>query len=58
MVVAKSRERLGVSKRAAQRCDVERFNPKKLNELEVKKKYQIKISKCLQLWRTEMIART
>jgi len=58
MVVAKSRERLAVSKRAAQSCDVERFNLRELNELEVRKKYQIEISRRLQLWRTEMKART
>jgi hypothetical protein len=42
-VVAKFWERLAVSKQAAQIFDVERFNPKKLNELEVRKQYQIKI---------------
>ena len=31
------------SKQAAQICDVERFNLRKLNELEVKKQYQVKI---------------
>jgi hypothetical protein len=36
-VVAKVRERLAVSKQAAKKYDVERFNPKKLNELEVRK---------------------
>jgi endonuclease/exonuclease/phosphatase family metal-dependent hydrolase len=43
LVVAKVRERLAVSKQAAQKFDVERFNLKKLSELEVRKKYQIKI---------------
>jgi len=43
-VVAKVRERLAVSKQAAQRFDVERFNLKKLNELEVRKLYQIEIT--------------
>jgi len=42
--VAKFRERLAVSKQAAQRNDGERFNLRKLNELEVRKQYQIKIS--------------
>jgi len=43
-VVAKVRERLAVSKQAAQQFDVERFNLRKQNELEVRKQYQIKIS--------------
>jgi len=34
---------LAVSKKAAQKCDVERFNLRKLNVLEVRKQYQIKI---------------
>jgi len=38
------RERLAVSKQAAQKFDGERFNIKKLNELEVRKQYQINIS--------------
>ena len=42
-MVAKVRERLAVSKQAAQRFDVERFNLTKLSELEVRKQYQIKI---------------
>jgi len=36
-VVAKVRERLAVSKRAAQKFDGERFNLRKLNELEIRK---------------------
>jgi hypothetical protein len=43
-VVAKVRERLAVSEQAAQKFDTERFNLKKLSELEVRKQYQIKIS--------------
>jgi len=43
-VVAKFRERLTVSKQAAQRFDGERFNLRKLNELEIRKKYQIEIT--------------
>jgi len=43
-LVAKVRERLAISKQAAQKFDVERFNLRKLNELEVKKQYQINIS--------------
>jgi hypothetical protein len=42
-VVEKVRERLGLSKQAAQKFDAERFNLKKLSELEVRKQYQIKI---------------
>jgi hypothetical protein len=42
-VVAKGRERLAVSKQAAQKFDVEGFNLRKLSELEVRKQYQIKI---------------
>ena len=39
------RERLAVSNQAAQKFDGERFNLRKLNELEVKEKYQIEITK-------------
>jgi hypothetical protein len=35
-VVAKLRKKLAVSKQAAQKFDGERFNPRKLNELEFK----------------------
>jgi len=44
LVVAKVRERLAISKQAAQRYEEERFYLRKLNELEVSKQYQIKIS--------------
>jgi len=43
-VVAKVRERLAVSKQAAQKFDGERFKLRKLNELEVRKQYQIEIT--------------
>ena len=43
-MVAKLREGVAVSKQAAQKFDVERFNLRKLSELEVRKQYQIKIS--------------
>jgi hypothetical protein len=43
-VIAKLRERLAVSKQAAQKFDGEKFNLRKLNELEVKEKYQIEIT--------------
>jgi hypothetical protein len=36
--------RLAASKQAAQRFDGERFNIRKLNELEVRKQYQIEIT--------------
>jgi len=44
LVVAKGRERLAVSKQETQRFDVERFNLRKLNDLEVRKQYQIEIT--------------
>jgi hypothetical protein len=44
LVVAKVRERLAVSKQVAQKLDGERFKLRKVNELEVMKKYQIEIS--------------
>jgi hypothetical protein len=44
LVVAKVRERLAVRKQAAQNFDGERFNLRKLSELEVKEKYQIEIT--------------
>jgi hypothetical protein len=43
LVVAKVRERLAVSKRAAQKINTERFNVKKLNEGDVNKQYQVTI---------------
>ena len=44
-MTAEVREGWIVSKKAVEKLDVERFNLKKLNELEVSKQYQIKISK-------------
>jgi hypothetical protein len=44
LVVAKIRHRLSVSKQAAQRFDSEKFNFEKLNGVEVKEQYQVKIS--------------
>jgi hypothetical protein len=44
LVVAKVRERLAVSKRAAQKIDTEGFNVKKLNKGDVKEEYQVAIS--------------
>jgi len=43
-VVAEVRERLAVSKQEVQKFDVERFNLRKLDELEVRKEYVMKIS--------------
>jgi len=44
LVIAKVRERLAVGKQATQRYDRQRFNLRKLNELEVRKQYQIEIT--------------
>ena len=43
-MIAKVRERLAVGKQAAQSSDRQRFNLRKLNELEVRKQYQIEIT--------------
>jgi len=43
-VVAMVREKLAVSNQAAQKFDGERLNLRKLNELEVRKEYQIEIT--------------
>ena len=43
-MVVKVRERLAENKQAAQRFQRERFNPRKLNELEVRKQYHIEIT--------------
>jgi hypothetical protein len=51
LVVAKVRERLAVSKRAAHMVDTERFNVKILNEWDVEEQYQVTIRNNLQLWR-------
>jgi hypothetical protein len=44
LVVAKLRERISVSKRARKKFDLERFDLKKLNDIEVKEKYHVEIS--------------
>ena len=44
LVVAKVRERLAVRKQAAQKSDGGRFNLRKLNDLQVRKQYQIEIT--------------
>jgi bifunctional DNA-binding transcriptional regulator/antitoxin component of YhaV-PrlF toxin-antitoxin module len=43
-VVAKVRERLAVRKQETQKCDGGRFNLRKLNDLEVRKQYQIEMT--------------
>jgi hypothetical protein len=52
LVVVKVRERLAVSKQAAQKFDGERFNLRKLKEQEVKKRIRLRLQTGLQLWRT------
>jgi hypothetical protein len=42
--VAKLRERISVSKRTRQNFDLERFDLRKLDDVEVKEKYQVEIS--------------
>jgi len=44
VVVAKDREILAVSKQAAQKFHEERFNLRKLNELEIWKQYKIGVT--------------
>jgi hypothetical protein len=44
-MVVKFGERQGVFKQAAKKFDVERLNPRKRSELEVRKQYQFKILK-------------
>jgi hypothetical protein len=44
LLVAEVRERLLARKQAAQKADVERFDLKKLSEMEVRKQFQIEIS--------------
>jgi hypothetical protein len=43
-LLAKVRDKLAISKHAAQKFDGERFNLRKLNEMEVRKQYQIETS--------------
>jgi hypothetical protein len=44
LVVAKVRQRMAVSKLAAQKMDMERFNSRKLNEREVAEHYHVTIT--------------
>jgi len=53
LVIANVRERLAVGKQAAQRFGRQRFNLRKLNEPEVRERYQIEItnrSAALENW--------
>jgi hypothetical protein len=43
-LAAKARERQSVNKQRLQRLLIERFNLKKLNEIEGKKKYHVEVS--------------
>jgi hypothetical protein len=52
LVVAEVRERLAVSKRAAQKVDTARFNVKKLNEEDVKNSIRLQSETSLQVWKT------
>ena len=52
LVFAKVRERLAVGKQSAQSFDRQRFNLRKLNGPEVRKKYRMRLQTGLQLWRT------
>jgi hypothetical protein len=44
LVVTKVRERFAVCKQETQKFDVERFNFRKIGEIEVRKRYKIKVS--------------
>jgi len=55
LLVTNVRQKLSASKQTAQALYVERFNLKKLSELEVRK---LRPQRGLQLCRPEMIART
>jgi hypothetical protein len=44
LVVAKLRERISVSKRVRKNYDLERFDLEKLDNIEVKEKYQVEVS--------------
>jgi hypothetical protein len=44
LVVGKVRERLAVNKQRSHRFDMERFNPKKLNEVQGKEQFRVEVS--------------
>jgi hypothetical protein len=48
-VVAKVRERLAVSKQTTHRVHMERFNLKKLSEVEGKERYRVEISYSIRM---------
>jgi hypothetical protein len=52
LVVAKAREKLAVSKEAAQNFDVVRFNLRKLNGWRLGNSIRFRSQTDLQLWRT------
>jgi hypothetical protein len=52
LVVAKLRKTMAVSKQAAQNFDGERYNGRKLSELEVRKRIRLRSQTGLQLLRT------
>jgi hypothetical protein len=49
--MAKVRERLAVNKQRSQRFDMERFNLKKLNNVEGKEQFCVEVSNSLKLWK-------
>jgi hypothetical protein len=44
LIVAKLRQILSVSKLIAQKCDMQRFDLRKVNDAEVEEQYQLKVS--------------
>ena len=50
-MVAKVRERFSVSKQETLNFNMERLNLRKLNELEVRKEYQIEITNRFAAWK-------
>jgi hypothetical protein len=54
LVVAKVRERLTVSKQTMHRVHMERFNLKKLNEVEGKEQYRVEISNRFEIGRAHV----
>jgi hypothetical protein len=55
LAVAEVRERLAVNKQRSQRFHMERFNLKRLSEVEGKEKYHVEVSNRLQLWKIWML---
>jgi hypothetical protein len=58
LVAARVRERLAVSKQAAQKFDVKRFNFNKLSDLQVRNCIRLRFQAGLQVWGTKLIDRT